>query len=277
VQKVRGNIYVETGFHGCNVSFIATGDGVVLIDTPQVPSEARKWKKEIERFGPIRFVINNEPHSDHITGDFFFDGLLVAHEGAAEAMQKTQVSMIEDMLKRIAPESLPLPAGYLIRVPDITFSQNMTIRLGGLTFNLLLMPGHTPFQVATYIPEEKIIFTSDNVVTGGQPFLHQAVPYQWLDSLRKIGDMDVETIVPGHGPLCDKSYLNQMENTIKTWIKMVEDAMDRGLSSAEAQDSIRFKDYFPDAPDDEFLRPMRRMMIAHLYEELTKNRRKQSG
>ncbi|MCR4393914.1 MAG: hypothetical protein NUV31_06025, partial [Dehalococcoidales bacterium] len=83
--------------------------------------------------------------------------------------------------------------------------------------------------------------------------------------INRSGSIKVETTKTGQ------------DTVLSGIIKMVEDAMDRGLSSEEAQDNIRFKDYFPDAPDDEFLRPMRRMMIAHLYEELTKNRRKQSG
>jgi cyclase len=271
MQKIANNVYVETGFQGCNVSFVVTKEGVVMIDTPQVPVDARKWRDEIARFGPVRYIINNEPHTDHVSGNYFFQGTLISHEGSRLAMQQMSAGMITEMLKRIAPDNLPLPDDYRVRTPDITLSQNMTLYLGEHTFKLMLMPGHTPFQLVTYVPEERVVFTSDNVVNGGLPFLHQALPYAWLESLRQIGKLDVDTIVPGHGSLCDKSFLPQMSNIIQTWIRMIREAIDKGWSSEEAQNKISIQDYFPGTVDDEFMKPIRRMMIAHVYDELKKN------
>jgi cyclase len=270
VQKIAENVYVETGFRGCNVSFVVTKNGVVMIDTPQIPAEAEKWRDEIARFGPVRYIINNEPHTDHISGNYFFDGTLISHEGSRLAMQKMSTAMVGEMLKRIAPDNLPLPEGYHVRIPDITLSHNMTLYLGEHTFRLMLMPGHTPFQLATYVPEERVVFTSDNVVNGGLPFLHQAVPFTWLESLKQIEKLEVDTIIPGHGSLCDKSYLPQMSRIIQTWINMVQGAIEKGWTSEEAQDNLHIQDYFPGTVDDEFMKPIRRMMIAHMYDELKK-------
>lgn len=270
MQKVAQNVYVETGFRGCNVSFVATSDGVVMIDTPQVPADALKWRDEISKYGPIRYVINNEPHSDHISGNCFFGGILISHESSRPAIQQFSVKMVEEALKRIAPEALPLPEGYHIRTPDITLSERLTIYLGKHTFQLFHLPGHTPSELAVYIPEERVVCTSDNVVTGGQPFLHQAVPYEWLESLEKIQKFDADIIVPGHGEICDPSYIPQMKNVLNTWINLINDAINKGWSVEEAQDRIKIQDYFPEAPDNEFLKPMRRMFIANLYEKLKK-------
>jgi len=270
VQKISPNVYVETGFRGCNVSFVVTKKGVVMIDTPMVPSEALKWREEIAKHGQLRYVVNNEPHFDHISGDYFFGGVLVTQDGTREVISKAPVAPLIDMLKRQAPESLPLPADYHFRLPDITFSHQLTIHLGDHTFKMMHLPGHSPSQMAVYVPEEKVVFTSDNVVNPGPPYLHQALPYQWLDSLEVISKLEADIVVPGHGKGADKSYLPTMSATIRNWITTVSAAMAQGLSVEEAQKQLTLETLFPGFPIDDRLKMLKQMNIAHLYEVLKK-------
>jgi len=37
MQKITSNVYAETGFTGYNPGFVVTKEGVVMIDTPQMP------------------------------------------------------------------------------------------------------------------------------------------------------------------------------------------------------------------------------------------------
>jgi cyclase len=183
-------------------------------------------------------------------------------------MQQFSIKMVEEGFKRMAPDALPLPEDYHIRLPDLTLSERLTIFLGDHSFQLLHMPGHTPSELAVYIPEERVVCTSDNVVTSGQPFLHQAVPYEWLESLKKIQQLDVDVIIPGHGEICDRSYIPKMSNIIITWINIIKESIKKGWSVDEAQNNIRIQDYFPDAPDNNMVRQMQRTFIANLYEKL---------
>jgi hypothetical protein len=52
MQQITNNIYVETGFKGCNTSFVVTSEGVVIIDTPMVPEEAKKWNLVTVKYPP---------------------------------------------------------------------------------------------------------------------------------------------------------------------------------------------------------------------------------
>jgi cyclase len=166
-------------------------------------------------------------------------------------------------------DSLPLEEGFKYRPSDITLSQRMTIYLGGHTFNLLHMPGHSPFQVAVHVPEERVVFTSDNV-TRGMTFLHQALPYEWLESLKQLAKLDVDYLLPGHGDVCDKSYLPEMSSHIQAWIEAVSSAINRGLSLKEAQETLSLPDRYPGMPIDERIKQVQSMNIAHLYEVLKK-------
>ena len=74
MRKVSAHIYVETSLRGCNPGFVVTKEGIVMIDSPQVPSDALRWRDELTGRGEIIYLINTEPHRDHIIGNFFFPG-----------------------------------------------------------------------------------------------------------------------------------------------------------------------------------------------------------
>ena len=74
MENVTSNIYTETKVRGCNPSYVTTSDGVVVIDTPQLPTKAVQMRKDAEQHGTIRYVINTEHHVDHIFGNYYFKG-----------------------------------------------------------------------------------------------------------------------------------------------------------------------------------------------------------
>ena len=80
MKQIGANFYVEDrfslspGYHGCNPAFVTTAEGVVMLDTPMLPTDAVEWRKEIAKRGEVRYIINTHHHLDHITGNFFFPG-----------------------------------------------------------------------------------------------------------------------------------------------------------------------------------------------------------
>ena len=271
MQKITDNVYAETGFRGCNPGFVVTREGVVMIDTPQIPTDAVKWRDEIAKHGPVRYLINTEPHGDHISGNYFFEGTVVAHEGTREAILAASVEQLKERLKQTAPDSLSLMEGFSYRPPTITLSQRLTLYLGDHTFQLIHVPGHTPYQVAVCIPEERVVFTSDNVFGKVQAWLHQALPYEWLDSLQRIQELEADVLVPGHGSICDRSFLPEMSAFIQAWIDAVTAAIDQGMSLEEAQDKVSLLDRYPMETGSEPMAQMvQRMNVERLYEVLKK-------
>ncbi len=271
MKKITDNVFVETGFRGCNVGFVATTQGVVMIDTPQLPREAVKWRDEVAKYGRVRYIINTEPHGDHYTGNYFFDGTVVAHEGTREIIKNSSLAQLRDFLKQDDPQSLALIDGFKYRPPDITLSERLTIYCGGHTFRLINMPGHTAYQLAVFIPEERVIFTSDNVVGRVQAWLHQALPDQWLESLKRLQELDADTLVPGHGSVVGPDYLPEMADFIRAWVAAVQAAVDQGMSLEEAQEKVSLLDRYPVGGAYEAMGKMiQRMNVARLYELLKK-------
>ena len=75
MQKVTSNVWTDTTMRGCNPSMVVTRDGVVIIDTPQLPTKAVEMRREAEAHGDIRYVINTEHHVAHIFGNYHLKAL----------------------------------------------------------------------------------------------------------------------------------------------------------------------------------------------------------
>ena len=98
----------------------------------------------------------------------------------------------------------------------------------------------------------------------------QSDPFQWLESLKKIEEMDVNVIVPGHGEVCNKSYIPELSSFIQEWIDTVRRAVDQGLSKEEAMEKISFLDRYPVGPGIEAMGPaIQRANVERLYDLLT--------
>lgn len=276
MQQVSKNVYVDISLTGgSNLGAITSSEGVVMVDTPMSPSLARKWQAGFSSKGPLRYLINTEYHSDHIAGNFFFDTTVVAHENTRASFLASlgSIEQLKERVKAGDPEGATVMENYQPRLPSITFSERLTLQVGDLTIKLLHLPGHTVAETAVYIPEEKVVFTGDNVVHRLHPQLFDGVTFQWLDSLRTIESLDVEVVVPGHGEVCDRSAVRSMIAQIEEIIETVRKAMNSGMSREEVAEKISFADRHPiDEIRAAWLPTYLRAGVAHVYDELAKQR-----
>jgi cyclase len=264
MKKITKNVYVESEISVCNTSIVVTSEGVVVIDTPMVPANAKKWAKQASEFGPVRYLINTEPHGDHISGNCYFGGTLIAHEGTRDAILASKVEDIKGMLQMTSPGEV-LDKDFRFRPPDITLSERLTFYLGDHTFHLTNMPGHSPHQVAVYVPEERAVFTSDNI-SRAMPFFRQAVPDEWLQTLKDLEKLDVDYVVPGHGEVGDKSCIKDMTETVSTWINAVKEAIKKGMTLEEVQKNVTMAKQYPNMPRDERTAGIVSMNVTRIYE-----------
>lgn len=227
MQQVADNIYAKTTFQGCNSGFIVTGDGAVVIDTPMVPAEAQDWKQKIELHAPVKYVIINEAHTDHYCGSCYLGGTLI---GTGESYRALKNAKVEDLIKELswmAPESPKPDLSFYFKAPEIIIEGEATVYLGDHTIKILSVPGHTPEQLAVYVPEERVVFTSDNINLG-IPIFIDAIPEAWLKSLDRLNQLDVDHVIPGHGEVTDKSAFGLMRDMIQTWIDVIGGAIKDG-------------------------------------------------
>jgi cyclase len=264
MQSVTPRVFTTTKLRGCNPSFVTTADGVVVIDTPQLPSKAVAMRAMAETHGPIRYLVNTEHHVDHIFGNYFFKGAgtVVNHR---ELYDRFMVVYPELDPFAYAFESVPGPNAKgtdlddpegLALWPDrdeyyrdpnkgrIVFTGDLTLRVGDHTFNLLHTPGHTPGQLAVHVPEERVVFTGDTIFSGCQTWLMTSHVDRWLAALERIRGLDVDWMIPGHGPVVPKSYVDVQRSQLMEWKTAVAGAIARGWTRDETVARVNFRDSF---------------------------------
>ncbi len=107
MQKITENVLLGTNMRGCNSGAVVTSAGVVVIDTPMVPAEAKAWRREVEHYGELKYVINNEPHRDHAAGSCWMGGTLVASEGTRQGIAENTREALEAQLSVVGPGRSP--------------------------------------------------------------------------------------------------------------------------------------------------------------------------
>jgi len=282
VQQVTANVYTDTTQRGCNPSFVVTSDGTVVIDTPQLPTRAVELRREAESRGPIRYVINTEHHVDHIFGNYYFRGAgpVVAH---VEVARNFMLPSQNPSPYWYAKEALPTddPEGEAIfpdeetyyrdpNRPAITFTEDLTLQVGDRTFELMYTGGHTAGQIAVHVPQERALFTGDTVFSECQTWLYVSNVDQWIAALDRLSGLDVDHVIPGHGPVTNKAYLAVQKAFLMEWVTAVARGVARGWSKDECIARISFADRFPvDVGQGHMMEHIQRQNVSALYDKLT--------
>lgn len=260
IEQITPNVYTFTGMRGCDPSMVMTSEGAVFIDTAQ-------WFTQLEQMiafakekcGGIKYLINTESHIDHVFGNPYLKkegATIIAHEKVLNgyykippAFNQTTYEYNLDLLKRQDPTKvgLLLPEGEEeIGKPDITFTDKLTLKVGDHTFECYHTPGHSPEQTSIYCPEERVVFVGDNIFNNCQIWFHSIDFDALFKSLDWLQSLDVDYIIPGHGPVMSKECIAQNKQFIYQWLSTVGDAIiNKGWTREECIERINFADRCP--------------------------------
>jgi len=283
MENVTPNVFTTAKVRGCNPSFVTTSAGVVVIDTPQLPTKAVEMRKLAESHGPLRYLINTEHHVDHIFGNYWFRdaATIVHHQGVYDNFMVVGADLDPFAY---AMEALPTddPEGAAL-VPDrdtyyanlglgdIVFTGDLTLKVGDHTFCLLHVPGHTPGQIAVYVPEERVVFTGDTIFSECATWLMSSDVDMWIAALDRIRALDVDHVVPGHGPVTTIDYLATQRAMLLEWKSAVAVAVAKGWSREETMARVSFEDRLPvDIGQEYMMNYIQTLNARSLWDKFTK-------
>lgn len=206
---------------GVNAGFVVTREGVVVIDSGLTHPSALTILGYIEAAAPgsqIKYLILTEHHSDHIFGAHVFKAggaEIIAHKLAREYLESEGQGYVEARM-------FEMPGGFdfgrtfyrnvELVLPDRTIDGPADLSVGGELLRLIPTPGHLLDCISVYLPRSRILFAGDTVYSGYPPttrFGDERLWSQWIVSLKRLKQLDIERIVPGHGPLCGKSEIDR--------------------------------------------------------------------
>lgn len=243
---------------GANAGIIVGRDGIVVVDTMISAREARRFLRDIRAVSrkPIRYVVNTHYHLDHVFGNSEFaraGAVIVAQENAKKAMEQSAA----ETLKKIDHFGLT-PAemrGTVPAYPALAYGERMIIDLGDQRVELIHAPhSHTDGDTLVYLADKKVLFAGDILFTGYHPFLGEGDIPGWARELDAIKAMDVEKIVPGHGPLSGKQDLEAMKEYILLFDQKATEFAARSDDAKEI--AAATKAAVPERPEGAMLIPM---------------------
>ncbi len=238
IKKIAGNLYrYQNNFHFS--VFLVTPGGIVVTDP--INKGVAKWLKgELKkRFNkPVKYLIYSHDHQDHSSGgEVFADtATVIAHENARA-----------DIISEKRPTA----------VPGITFSDEMTIEIGGQKVELTYVGrGHSDNMIVVNFPAERTLYACDFIVVKrvGYKKLSDAYFPDWIGAIKKVEGLDFDTLATCHGKMVPKAdaRANRVfyEDLYGAVLKAARagqslEEMQAGIKLAKYKDWGRYKQFLP--------------------------------
>ena len=186
---------------GSNAGFVIGTDSVLVIDTFENSPAAQKLLTAIRQKTtlPVRFVVNTHYHLDHVAGN----GIFAAAGATILAQQSVRKWERTENLKFFGDKITTQQRSFVetLRLPDVTYSQGVTLSLGGdRAVELRAMPGHTGGDTVVYDAESDVVYCGDLFWNHTLPNLIDASTKEWIQTLDTlVKDYPSAVFVPGHG------------------------------------------------------------------------------
>ena len=278
MKRIAEGIFCETDWEGANVGAISTGEGLVLIDSPMLPRDARTWKQELARAvsEPIIFIINTDYHFDHIMTDCLLCDRVIAHSLAEPAFLAQDGEVFEQMVNvffpDIAAEDRREVRSLKTVPPFLTFTERIVLNIGSRRMEVTRMGGHTPATSVVHLPDDGILFTGDVHVHNRHPFPGDANLLEWMEALTDIEGMDASTIVPGHGDVCDSKSVVRLRRFFKEMKETVLKLIEEGYDREEVEENVDLLSFFPvEEGKEERTRNFLRLGVGKMFGQLAKS------
>jgi len=231
--KITDNIYMLQGAGG-NIGVSVGEDGVIMIDDQHATANSAilaAIAKVTDQ--PVKFLLNTHWHADHTGGNELMGkagSIIIAHDNVRKTLSEKQ--FIEFFDRPVEP----LPEAGL---PVITFNDAITFHFNGEEiFVYHVEPSHTDGDAVVYFKSANVLHAGDIVFAGMYPFIDHERDGSAEGMIRVVGRLletidDNTKVIPGHGPLCGKQYLQEYHNMLSTITSRVKTMRDEGKTLEE--------------------------------------------
>ncbi len=238
------------GGWGWSNAGLIVGDGAsLLVDTLfdlKLTQKMLDSMRPIALASPIGQVVNTHANGDHCYGNILLnDAEIIASSATAHEMSEVPPSLLAGLNKAPGEVGDMFRSffgefdfeGIELRLPDRTFDGSIDLDVGGRAVNLIEVgPAHTNGDTLAYVADARTIYTGDILFIGGTPIVWAGPLSNWVAACDLMLSMDIDVVVPGHGPITDKGGIT----SVREYLSFVDEAACRlQASGVDAWEATR--------------------------------------
>tara|TARA_Y100000590_G_scaffold213192_1_gene241516 strand:- start:9271 stop:10263 length:993 start_codon:yes stop_codon:yes gene_type:complete len=254
------NIYCylqpDGGWGWSNAGLIADRGESIIVDTLFDQDLTQEMLKSMKKAEPkamknILSLINSHSNGDHCNGNGCVNTKeIISSKSTLDEMSHESPEMMAALLKQ-AP-GMGILGEYFLecfgdfnfeeitrKLPNLTFSGQLERKVGDKTIELIEVgPAHTDGDILVYVPSDKVVFTGDILFIEGHPILWAGPVKNWIGACNKIISMEVDFVIPGHGPVTNKKGVKAVRDYLIYIDIESRKRFDSGMSAIDASKDI---------------------------------------
>jgi glyoxylase-like metal-dependent hydrolase (beta-lactamase superfamily II) len=259
LQEVGEGLYAylqpDGGWGWSNAGLVVDGEHTLLVDTlfdlRLTADMLGAMRAAVPAAARIDTLVNTHANGDHCYGNQLLAGArIVASQRTAEEMSELPPAAMAALVEQ-APAMGRLGAFFLecfgafefrgieLMLPQHTFSDELAISVGSRELRLLEVgPAHTRGDTLVHAPAERVLFSGDILFSEAHPIAWAGPVSRWIAACERILAMDVDTIVPGHGPLATPAAVRELKAYFEYLYEQARERHAAGMTALEAARSI---------------------------------------
>lgn len=254
-------------FGGCNNIWVVFEDYVAVIDA-NFPKEAKDVITAVKKTTnkPIRYVLDTHHHGDHAYGNDEFGKVgasVIAQANCAKLLRIDGPKEFAEAGK--GPTGRRDIAESKLKVPNVIFDEKFVLDDGTQRIEFYFFGhAHTSGDTFAYLPKHKLLCTGDACVNGAFNFMGHSDSASWIRALERAQQLDVNWVLPGHGPIAGKDLLE----TQKRYFVELRQYVKKGIDANQDFNEIFKNIDFPWYKEWTTVKPSP-ANVEHVYNELT--------
>jgi len=240
-----------------NAGLVVDGRASLLVDTLFDLKLTREMLTAMRAATPaaaaIDTLVNTHANGDHTYGNQLVGGAeIIASTACYEEMREQGEPLAPGSIRRDWRKFGEAGAffhevmgsrfeweGITLTLPTRRFDGTLSVRVGAKEVRLIEVgPAHTRGDVIVHVPADRTLFTGDMLFIEGHPLVWAGPVANWIKACDLMLGLDVETVVPGHGPITDKAGIRAVKGYFEHLLAEARTRFDAGLDEIAATRDI---------------------------------------
>jgi glyoxylase-like metal-dependent hydrolase (beta-lactamase superfamily II) len=254
--KISDHVQAIMGFP--NIAIVVGSRATLVVDTGMGPKNGATAARVAAKLAPGNqrlFLTTTHFHPEHAAGEPGFPPATLLIRNSVQQQEMDEHGQeIMDRFSQNSAQNKELLAGVRLRTPDVTFDQEATVDLGGVTVRLLWFgEAHTKGDELIFVEPDRTLISGDVVQNKTTPNISDSggTPSTWLAVLDKIAALNAAHVLPDHSAPGDGSLV-AAERSLISEIRTRALALKRqGISADDAAKQVTadLKTQHPDWPN----------------------------